>query len=116
MKEKNNLIGILGEEVAVNYLIKKGYKIISRNYKKKFAEIDIIALIDKTIVAVEVKTRKNTNFVRASYAVNKMKQNKIKDLLYIFMQEHAIDNFNIRFDIIECYWQSKRINHIENAF
>lgn len=116
MKEKNNLIGKLGEEIAVNYLIKKGYKIIKRNYKKRFAEIDIIAVIDNIIVIIEVKTRKNTEFTKASYAVNQIKQNKIKDLTNIFLQEQSIYDYNIRFDIIECYWQYKKINHIENAF
>ncbi|MBI5733267.1 YraN family protein [Candidatus Jorgensenbacteria bacterium] len=50
-------LGVRGEEAAVRYLIKKGYKIIERNFKRSWGEIDIIARTkDKVLAFVEVKT------------------------------------------------------------
>lgn len=50
-------IGAFGENTACGYLVKKGYKIIDRNFRQKWGELDIIAKApDKTLVFVEVKT------------------------------------------------------------
>lgn len=116
MKIKNKLIGKLGEEIAVNYLLSNGYKILDRNFSKKFAEIDIIATKNSELVIVEVKTRKNKDISNAESAVNLLKQSKIKKLALIYLQEENIYDINIRFDIIECYWENKKINHIIDAF
>lgn len=56
-KRTTTEIGILAETDAVKYLIKKGYKIVDRNFKNKLCEIDIIAKKDKIIYFVEVKYR-----------------------------------------------------------
>ena len=55
-KLKTKEIGDIGEEYAVNYLKKHRYKILSRNYRKRFGEIDIIAEKKGTVAFVEVKT------------------------------------------------------------
>ncbi len=56
---KRSELGNLGEELAVKYLLSKKYKILERNYRKPWGEIDIIAIYkDKTLVFVEVKTMK----------------------------------------------------------
>ena len=50
-------IGKLGENIACRYLVENGYKIIERNFRQKWGEIDIIAKSpDKTLVFLEVKT------------------------------------------------------------
>ncbi|MEK9178210.1 MAG: YraN family protein [Patescibacteria group bacterium] len=51
-----------GEEIACNYLKKKGYKIIDRNFRKGYGEIDIIAIDNGVLVFIEVKTS-NSNFL-----------------------------------------------------
>lgn len=57
MLQSNKTIGRLGEELACQFLVKKEYKILGRNYRKPWGEIDIIARAsDKTLVFVEVKT------------------------------------------------------------
>lgn len=54
---KNQKIGTLGEDIACNFIKKKKYKILERNYRRKWGELDIIALApDKTLVFFEVKT------------------------------------------------------------
>lgn len=58
----SNPIAVLGEELAAKFLEKKGYKIIERNFRKGYGEIDIIAVYKNTLVFVEVKTRTTSLF------------------------------------------------------
>lgn len=53
----SNPIAVIGEDLATQFLKKKGYKIIERNFRKGYGEIDIVCVKDKTLVFVEVKTR-----------------------------------------------------------
>lgn len=61
-KKYNQEIGILGEQIAADYLSSFGLKILERNFKKRYAELDIVVLDGTTLVFVEVKTRKGTRF------------------------------------------------------
>lgn len=56
MRTEKRKIGDLGEEIACRFLVKKGFSIVERNYLKKWGEIDIVALKDKKIYFIEVKT------------------------------------------------------------
>ena len=58
----SNPIGKLGEDKACEYLRQHGYKIIERNFRKGYGEIDIVALDKNTLVFIEVKTRTSNNF------------------------------------------------------
>ena len=53
----SNPVAVIGEDKACELLKKKGYKIIERNFRKGYGEIDIVCLKDKTLIFVEVKTR-----------------------------------------------------------
>lgn len=62
MSTKKSQLGEFGEEKACEYLFKKSYKIIERNFRRPFGEIDIIAKApDKTLVFVEVKSMTDNN-------------------------------------------------------
>lgn len=68
----------LGENLASSYLQDRGYKIIERNFGKRYGEIDIIALDkDQTLVFVEVKTRRNKEFGEPLEAITPWKLNSI---------------------------------------
>ena len=71
----NKNIGELGENVACEFLIKNGYKIICRNYRNKYGEIDIIASFKNEVVFIEVKTRKSLRYGFPAEAVNAQKKN-----------------------------------------
>lgn len=58
----SNPIAVRGEDIATDFLKKKGYKILERNFRKGYGEIDIIAVKDKTLVFIEVKTRTTDKF------------------------------------------------------
>lgn len=59
---KHNQTGAIGENIAVNFLAKKGFSVICRNYRKKWGEIDIVAEKDRVIHFVEVKTVSRKSF------------------------------------------------------
>lgn len=114
--------GNLGEEIAVNFMSKSGYKIIDRNFRSKIGEIDIIALDKINIVFVEVKTRTSTKYGFPSDAVSLYKQSKIIKVaeLYLSINKKFI-NLPARFDVIEVFlhpytYALDKINHIVNAF
>ncbi len=118
---KTKILANFGEYQAKRFLIKKGYKIIALNWKLKFGELDIIALDNKELVFVEVKTRKavaNDLFPPAD-AVDYKKINKIKCIAdyYLDRNESLIKNMNvesIRYDVIGISVLSLRKINIEH--
>lgn len=113
---KKEIIGKLGEEIACRYLVSKGYKIIERNYRYRYFEADIIAFKDDTLIVVEVKTRKDYKYLYANEAVNYKKQYNLISLTKKYVIQNGLYDYNVRFDVIECYWDTKKIYHIINAF
>ena|SRR5690606_5228645 len=111
-------LGIIGEEIAAQYLLRNGYKILRRNFFFDKAEIDIIAQKEEnTIVMVEVKTRNSAYFGDPQEFVTK---NKIK-LLVKAANEYIVSNeldVEVRFDIIAVLKNQKmeKLEHFENAF
>ena len=112
----NILVGGLGENQAVEYLINKKYKILETNYKCKLGEIDIICFDKKTktYVFVEVKARGTAKFGMPREAVNSYKQNKIKMVATSYAQSNRLLEQKLRFDVIEIL--DGNLTHIINAF
>lgn len=114
----HNELGKIGEEIAAQYLMKSGYKILRRNFFFDKAEIDIIAQKEKdTVVIVEVKTRNSDFFGDPQSFVT---PSKIK-LLVKAANEYILSNdldVEIRFDIIAILKNQKTesLEHFENAF
>ena len=114
----NKYIGKKGELMAVEFLRKKNYKIIEKNYLKRSGEIDIIAFDPKynEYVFVEVKTRTNLNFGYPEEAVGKKKIIKIIKTAETWLSYKKISNPEWRIDIISIDLSNKKpeIEHIEN--
>lgn len=113
-------IGDKGEEYAVKHLRKHGYKIVVRNYRKRYGEIDIIAENKEYIVFVEVKTRHENSMTQPVDAVDKRKRMRLIKTASAFLSENETEKF-CRFDVCEVYVKSENlklisINYIENAF
>ena len=79
MKEFNLQTGRAGEEIAKDYLERKGYKIIEQNYKTKYAEIDLVAKKGNEMVFVEVRTKKGEDFGTPEETINKIKLRKLRN-------------------------------------
>jgi len=115
---QHNDLGKKAEDLAAEFLLKKGYKILARNFRYQKAEIDIITEKDSLIVIIEVKARSTDAFNLPQEAVNKK---KIK--LLVSAADHYLEEFNknheVRFDIISVLPDEKGnlvIEHIINAF
>ena len=114
---EHNDFGKLGEELAVNYLIEKGYEILERNWRNIHKEIDIIAKDGKDLVVVEVKTRQSDENGEPDMAVTRQKQTRLISAANAYLFQNRLD-INTRFDIISIIMKdnSPVINHIEDAF
>lgn len=95
----HNELGRWGETQAVEYLEKKGYTIIERDWKSRRRDIDIIALDEDVVVFVEVKTRRNNTFGEPEEAVDYWKQQNLKQAINHYVKSKNI-HMDLRFDII----------------
>jgi len=114
---EHNELGTKGEELAKNFLINKGYKILETNWRLGSYEIDIIASFKSFIIIAEVKTRSSNSFGEPEEFVNKQKQKKLIKAASAYVCRNKIEN-EVRFDIISVliYGNNVKINHLEDAF
>lgn len=110
--------GRWGETLAVIHLEKQNTRILSRNWRWKRFEIDLIGRSGSTWVFIEVKVRKWGMGQQGVEAVDSRKQERIIQAAHHFLRIHDIDAHRIRFDIvcIEYNRHARRINHISDAF
>lgn len=114
----NNIeLGLLGEQLACDYLGKKDFQIIDRNYRFKKNEVDIIAKKDNQLIIIEVKTRQTSEIGEPWQAVTRNKQKQIIQVANQYVQSNNIE-LNTRFDIISIVHNSYRteLKHLEEAF
>ena len=118
MKSKQQKFGERGENLAVWYLKKNGYKIIEQNYRNQAGEIDIIAKEKKTIVFVEVKTRRSIRYGSPKWAVTPKKQRKISMVALYYLKAIKQTDAKARFDVvaITSNRDEPRIEIVKNAF
>ncbi|MCL5024175.1 MAG: YraN family protein [Nitrospirae bacterium] len=111
------LLGNRGEDLAAKFLKRKGYKILSRNYKTPLGEIDIIAEDRGTLVFVEVKTRTDTSYGMPFEAVNHRKREKLRKVALCYLKQTKRDTPS-RFDVlsIRSDKDGDKIEHIADAF
>ena len=117
MAEHNDL-GRLGEQLARDFLIAKGYQILEQNWNCGHKEIDIIAMDGKELVIVEVKTRRVQYLVDPEETVDKLKQRFLIWAAESYVERNNLD-VEVRFDIVAIVVDKNnehRIDHIENAF
>lgn len=100
-KNSNKILGKLGEELACSFLEKQGWKILEKNFHySRFAEIDIVAKDNDTIVFVEVKTRSTKDFGHPFEAVNRNKLLNIFKAGLAYLQKTKEPYRRYRIDII----------------
>lgn len=110
--------GKQGEELAVAHLRKAGYKIVARNYRCLYGEMDVIARDGDTIVFIEVKSRKSETFGQPQEAVGLEKRKKLSRISLHYIQQKRLEACNARFDVIAVKMSpdENRIDLIRNAF
>jgi len=113
-------IAAIGEELAANFLKKKGYKILQRNYRRKIGEIDVVCYERGTIVFVEVKTRSSNNYGVPELSVTKTKKRQIIKVAQYYLAEKKIEGIAVRFDVVSVFYSPTKskpvITLYKNAF
>jgi putative endonuclease len=107
--------GYVAEDAAAEYLLSKGYSIVSRNYQARRGEIDCVAEDPSgALVFLEVKSAKSGRYGHPAFWINRAKQNKIIRMARRYLSEHGPATRVCRFDVITIY--NGKIEHIKNAF
>ncbi|RUM33734.1 MAG: YraN family protein [Desulfobulbus sp.] len=110
--------GKTGEDLAVQYLLKKKCVILQRNYRRRSGEIDIVVKDGLDLVFVEVKTRRSHSFGTPFEAVSLKKQRQISKVALVYLTEHNFHDQPIRFDVIAISVEGKKahVELLKNAF
>ena len=113
----HNELGKQGEDLAADFLINKGHRIIARNYRQERAEVDIISSCSGMVIFTEVKTRSTDHYGYPEVSVTAKKKEMLRNAMDHYLFENNIKE-EARFDIISIVMKgnSVEIHHIEDAF
>lgn len=112
-------LGKLGEDLAAEFLTKRGWRILARNLRLDRAELDIVAKDRDTTVFVEVKTRRSFSHGLPGEAVNRRKQQQIIKAAQLYLLQKNCFDAPCRFDVVEVFFRTEydfEINLISGAF
>jgi putative endonuclease len=117
----NQLFGNRGERVAARFLRRLGYRVLARNHRNRFGEIDLIAADGQTLVFVEVKTRRSAAAGAPFEAVDPTKQRQLTRAATAYLVQRRLFDRSARFDVVGIVWpDSSRgepdVRHYVNAF
>jgi len=119
MGRENSGIGKAGEETALEFLKRRGYKILAMNFRTSFGEIDIVAKYRDFIVFVEVKTRTTASFGPPFLSVTRAKQRHIVKNAFSYLKRYGLVDSNWRIDVVSVKlntdYSVENIEIIENA-
>ena len=99
MATSNRQKGIFGEHVCQHYLQKLGYKIVAKNWYCHWGELDLIAIHERQLVFIEVKTVFSTDFCDAVDLFNYKKRRKLTRTINQFLARYRLFNKNWRLDL-----------------
>lgn len=111
-------LGAVSETLAADFLVRRGYVILARNYRVNRKEIDIIARYGNQIAFVEVKARGGHGFGHPCEAITWKKRREIAHVAHAWISRFGTPQLSYRFDAVAITWQgsSHTIEHIENAW
>lgn len=112
--------GMVGEQTAAQHLQGLGYRFLAANYRSKRGEIDLVMRDGKTLVFVEVKTRKKGGWLRPAAAVNAGKRRRLSQAGLDYLREIRNPALPVRFDIVEVLLDGSgavvELRHLPHAF
>jgi putative endonuclease len=116
MSGRNQTVGGWGEQVAVGYLEGRGYKLIARNIRTPYGEIDIVAEKDGFTIFVEVKARTSSSLGPPEISVTPKKQAHMRAAAEHYAQANELDHWQIDVIAVERRTGNKpEITHFERA-
>jgi len=116
-----DVVGRNGEQLAADYLISLGFQVVSRNWRCREGELDIVATDGRDLAVVcEVKTRSGVRFGSGAEAVDAGKRRRIRRLSVLWLAEHRVrKDVTVRFDVISVLIEpgtAPQLTHIPAAF
>jgi len=113
-------LGVRGEEAAANFLKHRGYHILARSLDSPLGELDIVAVDGRTVVFVEVKTRRSDDAGRPEDAIDLRKEQRMRQAALAYLKSNRLLNYSARFDVVAIMWpdgaRKPTIEHYKNAF
>jgi putative endonuclease len=114
-------LGEQGERHAARYLRRHcKYRIVATRRRLRYGEFDVIAVDGRTVVFVEVKTRRSETGPRPALAVDDLRRRRMTRAATAFLKSHGLLEYPARFDIVEVVWpieqRRPQIQHHQNAF
>ena len=118
MSNDSQILGELGERIAERWLTRKGWRLVGRRFRNGHRDIDLIVEGDDTVVFVEVKARRPSDFGDPTEAVGWKKQRELVRSAQVWMDRFGAPGRSYRFDIVGVLvdGSSIRVRHVENAF
>jgi putative endonuclease len=107
-------VGLEGEEKATKTLAREGYRIIEKNYRSPFGELDIIAEEGGYLVFVEVKKRNSPAFGDSFQAITGTKKKHMIKTALFYMKTHKCFDRRVRFDVVGI--DSENVKIVKHAF
>jgi len=109
--------GRISENIAKNYLISKGYKLVGKNFRTRSGEIDLVMFDKKSsqFVFVEVKSLKDENTISICETISRRKAFKIKQTANFWIQTKIRNSCQWRIDFIGIVLDNMRVVHIQSA-
>jgi len=117
-QDHRHSLGQNGEDLAANFLEKKSYSILTKNFRTPYGEIDLVAQQANTIVFVEVKTRKSRSLGPPEISITPRKIDHIRSAAEFYIQENSEKATEWRIDVISIQLlvnEAPIIVHFENA-
>jgi putative endonuclease len=119
MRMTRREVGARGEQLAADFLVGQGYVILQRNFRCREGEIDIVAQLGESLVFVEVRTRRGSDFGAPEESISRDKREKLVALAEAFVQTCDIPPASWRIDVVavELAFDNEvaRLEHIESA-
>jgi putative endonuclease len=100
MSDATQALGLVGEELASQYLAGEGYRVLLKNFECVFGEIDLIAKEKGVLTFVEVKTRSNGSMGHPAEAVTHHKRGQIIKSAQFYLKRYGIHGLDCRFDVV----------------
>jgi putative endonuclease len=118
MSQARRVLGQKSEQEAERFLRTLRYVIVARNYRCPLGEIDLIALDQKTLVFVEVRSTRSKIFGSPLESVKVLKQRKLIKTALHYLEGHKLVGRAVRFDVVGIQWEGSvvRITHVKEAF
>jgi putative endonuclease len=113
-------LGQRGERAAARFLRRRGYHVVARGERDRIGELDLVAVDGRTVVFVEVKTRRSHDAGHPAEAVDEAKQRQLTRLALAYLKRHGLLEYASRFDVVAVTWPNKvrrpQIQHFQDAF